>query len=167
MADTGAVNDSLHTDSNNQISESGPNYGEILAQAEKNIRDKAGSMISEVMKNRTQDSITSPTSEGDTGVSTPSNTSESTPTNASSATVQNVTLIPDQITTTPSSLSTDVKNNNTDGSTSTSEIGSGCVNHDGITNNSDTGTLDMNNSLLTDCPVKSPVGVSDKIIAVK
>ena len=29
------------------------------------------------------------------------------------------------------------------------------------TNNSDTGTLDMNNSLVTDCPVKSPVGVSD------
>ena len=161
VADTGTVNDSLHNDSNNQISESGPNYGEILAQAEKNIRDKAGSMISEVMKNRTQDSITSPTSQGDKGGPIPSNTSESTPTNGSSATVQNVTLIPDQITTTPSSLSTDVKNNNTDGSTSTSEIGSGCVNHDGITNNSDTGTLDMNNSLLTDCPVKSPVGVSD------
>ena len=161
VADTGAVNDSSHTDGNNQISESGPNYGEILAQAEKNIRDKAGSMISEVMKNRTQDSITSPTSQGDKGGPIPSNTSESTPTNGSSATVQNVTLIPDQITTTPSSLSTDVKNNNTDGSTSTSEIGSGCVNHDGITNNSDTGTLDMNNSLLTDCLVKSPVGVSD------
>ena len=161
VADTGTVNDSLHNDSNNQISEARPNYGEILAQAEKNIRDKAGSMISEVMKNRTQDSITSPTSQGDKGGPIPSNTSESTPTNGSSATVQNVTLIPDQITTTPSSLSTDVKNNNTDGSTSTSEIGSGCVNHDGITNNSDTGTLDMNNSLLTDCPVKSPVGVSD------
>ncbi|MGA8563678.1 MAG: hypothetical protein WB587_02890, partial [Nitrososphaeraceae archaeon] len=161
VADIGAVNDSSHTDGNNQISESGPNYGEILAQAEKNIRDKAGSMISEVMKNRTQDSITSPTSQGDKGGPIPSNTSESTPTNSSSATVQNVTLIPDQITTTPSSLSTDVKNNNTDGSTSTSEIGSVCVNHDGITNNSDTGTLDMNNSLLTDCPVKSPVGVSD------
>ena len=58
-------------------------------------------------------------------------------------------------------MATDVKNNNTDGSISTSEIGSGCVNHDGITNNSDTGTLDMNNSLVTDCPVKSPVGVSD------
>ena len=70
-------------------------------------------------------------------------------------------MIPEQITTTSSSLSTDVNNNNTDGSISTSEIGSGCVNHDGITNNSDTGTLDMNNSLLTDCPVKSPVGVSD------
>ena len=161
VADTGTVNDSLHNDGNNQISESGPNYGEILAQAEKNIRDKAGSMISEVMKNGTQDSITSPPSQGDKGGPIPSNTSESTPTNGSSATVQNVTLIPDQITTTPSSLSTDVKNNNTDGSTSTSEIGSGCVNHDGITNNSDTGTLDMNNSLLTDCPVKSPVGVSD------
>ena len=161
VADIGAVNDSSHTDGNNQISESGPNYGEILAQAEKNIRDKAGSMISEVMKNRTQDSITSPTSQGDKGGPIPSNTSESTPTNGSSATVQNVTLIPDQITTTPSSLSTDVKNNNTDGSTSTSEIGSGCVNHDGITNNSETGTLDMNNSLLTDCVVKSPVGVSD------
>ena len=161
VADTGTVNDSLHNDSNNQISEAGPNYGEILAQAEKNIRDKAGSIITEVMKNRTQDSITSPTSQGDKGGPIPSNTSESTPTNGSSATVQNVTLIPDQITTTPSSLSTDVKNNNTDGSTSTSEIGSGCVNHDGITNNSDTGTLDMNNSLLTDCPVKSPVGVSD------
>jgi hypothetical protein len=157
----GTVNDSLHNDSNNQTSEAGPSYGEILARAEKNIRDKAGSMISEVMKNRTQDSITSPTSEGDKGGSTPSNASESTSTNASSATVQNLTLIPDQITTTPSSLSTDVKNNNTDGSTSTSEIGSGCVNHDGITNNSDTGTLDMNNSLLTDCPIKSPVGVSD------
>ena len=160
--DTGTVNDSLHNDSNNQISEAGPNYGEILAQAEKNIRDKAGSIITEVMKNGTQDSITSPPSEGDTGVSAPSNASESTPTNASSATVQNITLIPEQITTTPSSsLSTDVKNNNTDGSISTSEIGSGCVNHDGITNNSDTGTLDMNNSLVTDCPVKSPVGVSD------
>jgi hypothetical protein len=161
VADTGAVNDSSHTDSNNQISESGPNYGEILAQAEKNIRDKAGSIITEVLKNGTEDSITSLPSEGDRGVSGPSNASESTPTNASSATVQNVTSIPEQITTTPSSLSTDVKNNNTDGSTSTSEIGSGCVNHDGITNNSDTGTLDMNNSLLTDCPVKSPVGVSD------
>ena len=158
---TGTVNDSLHNDSNNQISEARPNYGEILAQAEKNIRDKAGSIITEVMKNGTQDSITSPPSEGDKGGPAPSNTSESTPTNASSATVQNVTLIPEQITTTSSSLSTDVKNNNTDGSTSTSEIGSGCVNHDGITNNSDTGTLDMNNSLLTDCPVKSPVGVSD------
>ena len=64
VADTGTVNDSLHNDSNNQISEAGPNYGEILAQAEKNIRDKAGSMISEVMKNGTQDSITSPTSRG-------------------------------------------------------------------------------------------------------
>ena len=106
--------------------------------------------------------LPAPQVEGDTGGSAPSNASESTPTNASSATVQNVTLIPEQITTTPSSsLSTDVKNNNTDGSISTSEIGSGCVNHDGITNNSDTGTLDMNNSLLTDCPVKSPVGVSD------
>jgi hypothetical protein len=151
---TGTVNDSLHNDSNNQISEAGPNYGEILAQAEKNIRDRAGSIITEVMKNGTQDSITSPPSEGDTGVSAPSNASESTPTNAS-VTVQNVTLIPEQITT--SSLSTDVKNN-TDGSISTSEIDSGCVNHDGITNNSDTGTLDMNNSLVTDCIVKSPLG---------
>ena len=158
---TGTVNDSLHNDSNNQVSEAGPNYGEILAQAEKNIRDKAGSIITEMMKNGTQDSITSPPSEGDTGVPAPSNASESTPTNASSATVQNVTLIPEQITTTSSSLSTDVNNNNTDGSISTSEKGSRCVNHDGITNNSDTGTLDMNNSLLTDCPVKSPVGVSD------
>ena len=157
----GTVNDSLHNDSNNQISEARPNYGEILAQAEKNIRDKAGSIISEVMKNRTQDSITSPTSQGDKGGHIPSNTSGSTPTNGSSVTVQNVTLIPDQITTTPSSLSTDVKNNNTDGSISTSEIGSGCVNHDGVTNDSDAGTLDMNNSLVTDCIVKSPVGVSD------
>ena len=133
----------------------------FLLKQKKTFVIKTGSMISEVMKNRTQDSITSPTSQGDKGGPIPSNTSESTPTNGSSATVQNVTLIPDQITTTPSSLSTDVKNNNTDGSTSTSEIGSGCVNHDGITNNSETGTLDMNNSLLTDCPVKSPVGVSD------
>ena len=77
--------------------------------------------------------LPAPQVEGDTGVSAPSNASESTPTNASSATVQNVTLIPEQITTTPSSsLSTDVKNNNTDGSISTSEIGSGCVSHDGI-----------------------------------
>ncbi len=151
---TGIVNDSLHNDNNNVKSEARPNYGEILAQAEKNIRDKAGSIITEVMKNGTQESNTSPLSEGDTGGSSPSNASESPPTNAS-ATVQNVTLIPEQITT--SSLSTDVKNN-TDGSTSTSEIGSGCVNHDGITNNSDTGTLDLNNSLLTDCTVKSPVG---------
>jgi hypothetical protein len=157
---TDTVNDSLHNDSNNQVSEAGPNYGEILAQAEKNIRDKTGSTITEIMKNGTQDSITSPPSEGDTGVSAPSNTSESTPTNASSATVQNVTLIPEQITT-PSSLSTDVNNNNTGGSISTSEIDSGCVNHDGITNNSDTGTSDMNSSLLTDCTVKSPVGVGD------
>jgi hypothetical protein len=157
---TGTISDSLHNDSNNQIIEAGPNYGEILAQAEKNIRDKAGSIITEVLKNGTQDSITSPPSEGDTGVSAPSNASESTPTNASSATVQNVTLIPEQITTS-SSLSTDVNNNNTDGFIATSQIGSGCVNHDGITNNSDTGTLDMNNSLLTDCPAKGPVGVSD------
>jgi hypothetical protein len=156
----GTVNDSLHNDSNNQTSEARPSYGEILAQAEKNIRDKAGSLITEVMKNGTG-SITSPQSEGDTGVPAPSNASESTPTNASSVTVQNLTSIPEQITTTSTSLSTDVNNNNTDGSISTSEIGTGCVNHDGITNNSDTGTLDMNNSLLTDCPVKSPVGVSD------
>ncbi|MGB8160252.1 MAG: hypothetical protein WCE93_08920, partial [Nitrososphaeraceae archaeon] len=160
----GTVNDSLHNDSNNQISEAEarPNYGEILAQAEKNIRDKAGSIITEVMKNGTEDSITSPPSEGHTGVSAPSNASESTPTNASSATVQNITLIPEQITTTPSSsLATNVMNNNSDGSISTSEIGSGCVNHDGVTNDSDAGTLDMNNSLVTDCIVKSPVGVSD------
>jgi hypothetical protein len=157
----GTDNDSLHNDSNNQVSEPGPNYGEILAQAEKNIRDKAASIITEMMKNGTQDSITIPPSEGDTDVSAPSNASESTPTNASSATVQNITLIPEQITTPSSSLSTDVKNNNTDGSTSISEIGSGCVNHDGITNNSDAGTLDLNNSLVTDCIVKNPVGVSD------
>ncbi|MEP6576735.1 MAG: sialidase family protein [Nitrososphaerota archaeon] len=157
---TGSVNDSLHNNSNSQISEAGPNYGEILAQAEKNIHDKTGSIITEVMKNGTQDSITSPPREGNTGISVPSNASESAPTNASSATVQNVTLIPEQITTT-SSLSNDVNNNNTGGSISTSEIGSGCVNHDGITNNSDAGTLDMNNSLLTDCTVKTPVGVSD------
>jgi hypothetical protein len=158
---TGTVNDSLHNDSNNQISEAGPNYGEILAQAEKNIRDKAGSIITEVMKNGTEDSITSLPSEDDTGGSAPSNASESTPTNASSATVQNLTSIPEQITTPTSSLSTDVNNINTDGSISTSEIGTGCVNHDGITNNSDTGTLNMNNSLVTDCIVKSPIGVSD------
>jgi hypothetical protein len=157
----GTVNDSLHDDSNNQTSEARPSYGEILAQAEKNIRDKAGSIITEVMKNGTEDSITSPPSEGDTGVPAPSNASESTPTNASSATVQNLTSIPEQITTPTSSLSTDVNNNNTDGSISTSEIGTGCVNHDGITDNSDTGILDMNNSLVTDCIVKSPVGVSD------
>src|SRR4029079_17954067 len=157
---TGTVNDSLHNDINNQLSVAGPSYGEILAQAEKNIRDKAGSIITEVMKNRTDDSITSPPSEGDTVVSAPSNASEFAPTSDSSATVQNLTSIPDQITTTPS-LVADVKNNNTDASTSTSEIGSGCVNHDGISNNSDTGTVDMNNSLVTDCPVKSPVGVSD------
>lgn len=157
----GTVSDSLHNDSNNQISEARPSYGEILAQAEKNIRDKAGSIITEVIKNGTEDSITSAPSEGDTEVSAPSNTSEPISTNASSATVQNLTLIPEQITTAPSSLPTDVKNNSTDGSTSTSEIGSGCVNHDGMTNNSDTGTVDMNNSLVTDCPVKSPVGVSD------
>ena len=162
VADTGTVNDSLHNDSNNQISEARPNYGEILAQAEKNIRDKAGSIITGTMKNGTEDSITSPPSEGHTGVSAPSNASESTPTNASSATVQNITLIPEQITTTPSSsLATNVTNNNADGSISTSEKGSGCVSHDEITNNSDTGTVDMNNSLVTDCPVKSPVGVSD------
>jgi hypothetical protein len=155
------VNDSSHNDSNSQISEAKPSYGEILAQAEKNIRDKAESIITEVIKNGTEDSIISPPSEGDTVVSAPSNASESAPTNTSSATVQNLTSIPDQITITPPSLSTDVKNNNTDGSTSTSEIGSGCVNHDGITNNSDTGTVDMNNSLVTDCPVMSPVGVSD------
>ncbi|MGA7007438.1 MAG: sialidase family protein, partial [Nitrososphaeraceae archaeon] len=161
VADTGTVNDSLHNDSNNQISEARPNYDEILAQAEKYIRDKAGSIITEGLKNGTQDSITIPPSEGDTGVSAPSNASESTLTNASSATVQNATMIPEQITTTPSSsLPTDVKNN-TGGSISTSEIGSGCVSHDGNTNNSDTGTLDLNNSLVTDCPVKSPVGVSD------
>ena len=70
-------------------------------------------------------------------------------------TVQNVTLIPEQTTT--SSLSTDV-NNNSDGSILTNEIDSKCVNSDGITNDSDTGTLDMNNSLLTKCAVKSPVG---------
>ena len=150
------VNDSLTNDSNNLISKTGPNYGEILAQAEKNIRDKAGSIITEVMKNGTKDSIISPPSEEDNnGGSEPSNASESTPTNASSAAVQNVTLIPEQITT--SSLSTDV-NNNTDGSISTNEIDSKCVNYDGITNDSDTGTLDLNNSLLTDCTVKSPVG---------
>jgi hypothetical protein len=160
VADTGTFNDSLHNDSNNQTSGVGPSYGEILAQAEKNIRDKAGTIITQVLKNGTEDSITSPPSEGDTGVSAPSNASESTPTNTSSAIVQNPTLKPEQITTTPSSLSTDVKNN-TDGLISTSEIGSGCVNHDGITNNSDVGTLDLNNSLLTDCIVKSPVGVSD------
>jgi hypothetical protein len=157
----GTVNDSLHDDSNNQTSEARPSYGEILAQAEKNIRDKAGSIITEVMKNGTEDSITSPPSEGDTGVPAPSNASESTPTNASSATVQNLTSIPEQITTPTSSLSTDVNNNNTDGSISTSEKDSKCVSHDGITNNSDTGTLNMNNSLVTDCIVKSPIGVSD------
>ncbi|MGA9910017.1 MAG: hypothetical protein WBP84_07385, partial [Nitrososphaeraceae archaeon] len=54
VADTRTVNDSLHNDTNNQISEARPNYDEILAQAEKNIRDKAGSMISEVMKNGTE-----------------------------------------------------------------------------------------------------------------
>lgn len=161
--DTGTISDSLHNDSNSQITEARPNYGEILAQAEKNIRDKAGSIITEVLENGTQDSITSTPSEGDTGVPAPSNASESTPTNASSASVQNVTLIPEQITTPSSSLSTDVNNNNTDGSISTSEIGTGCVNHDGITNNSDSKTLDVNNSLLTDCTVKSPVGVSDNI----
>lgn len=157
----GTVNDSLHNDSNNQISEARPSYGEILAQAEKNIRDKAGSIMPDIKKNGTEDSITSAPSEGDTDVSAPSNTSEPISTNASSATVQNLTSIPEEITTTPSSLAADVKNNSTDGSTSTSEIGSGCVNHDGITNSSDTGTVDMNNSLVTDCPVKSPVGVSD------
>ena len=125
---TGTVNDSLHNDSNNQKSEAEPNYGEILAQAEKNIRDKAGSIITEVMKNGTQDSIASPPSEGNSGGSESSNASESTSTNAP-AIVQNVTLIPRQMPT--SSLSTDV-NNITDGSISTSEIGSGCVNHDGI-----------------------------------
>ena len=151
---TGTVNDSLHNDSNNQKSEAEPNYGEILAQAEKNIRDKAGSIITEVMKNGTQDSIASLPSEGDSGGSESSNASESTSTNAP-AIVQNVTLIPRQIPT--SSLSTDV-NNITDGSISTSEIGSGCVNHDGIRNNSHTETLDLNNSLLTVCSVKSPDG---------
>ena len=57
---TGTVNDSLHNDSNNQISEAGPNYGEILAQAEKNIRDKAGSIITEVMKNGTKTPLPAP-----------------------------------------------------------------------------------------------------------
>ena len=151
---TGTVNDSLHNDSNNQKSEAEPNYGEILAQAEKNIRNKVGSIITEVMKNRTQDSIASLPSEGNAGGSESSNASESTSTNAP-ATVQNVTLIPRHIPT--SSLSTDV-NNITDDSISTSEIGSGCVNHDGIANNSHTETLDLNDSLLTDCTVKSPVG---------
>ncbi len=108
------VNDSLTNDSNNLISKTGPNYGEILAQAEKNIRDKTGSIITEVMKNGTKDSIISPPSEEDnSGGSESSNASESTPTNASSEAVQNIPLIPEQITT--SSLSTDV-NNNTDGS---------------------------------------------------
>ena len=66
-------------------------------------------------------------------------------------------MIPEQITT--SSLSTDV-NNDTDGSILTNYIDSKCVNSDGITNDSDTdtGTLDMNNSLLTDCAEKSPLG---------
>ncbi|HVD21147.1 MAG TPA: hypothetical protein VNB95_04325, partial [Nitrososphaera sp.] len=159
---TGTVDDSLRNNSNNQISGAGPNYSEILAQAEKNIRDKAGSIITEVMKNGTEDSITSHPSDGDTlgSAPAPSNTSESTPTNASSVTVQNATLIPEQITTTSSSLPTNVKNN-TDGSISTSEKDSKCVSHDGITNNSDRRTLDMNSSLVTDCIVKSPAGVSD------
>ena len=152
------VNDSLANDSNNLISKTGPNYGEILAQAEKNIRDKAGSIITEVMSNGTKDPIISPTSEEDnsSGGSEPSNASESTPTNASSAGGQNIPLIPEHITSS-SSLSTDI-NNDTDGSISTNNIDSKCVNSDGITNHSDTGTLDVNNSLLTDCTVNAPVG---------
>ena len=151
---TGTVNDSLHNDSNNLKSEAEPNYSEILAQAEKNIRDKVGSIMTEVMKNGTPNSIARLPSEVDAGGSETSNASESTSTNAP-ATVQNGTLIPRQIPT--SSLSTDV-NNITDGSISTSKIGSGCVNHDAITNNSHTETLDLNDSLLSDCIVKSPVG---------
>jgi len=150
-----AVNDSIHNDSGNQLSESRSNYDEILAQAEKNIPDKAGSIITKVLENGTQESLTSPPSEDDTGDSAPSNTSEFTPTNASSATVQNVTLIPEKITTI-SSMSTDVKNN-TDGSIPAIEIDSICVDQDGITNNSDSGTLDTNNSLFTDCAVKNSV----------
>lgn len=154
---TATVNDSLHNDNNNQISKTGSDYGEILAQAEKNIREKAGSIITKVLENGTQESITSPPGEGETGGSAPSNTSESTLTNASSATVQNVTLIPEQKTTT-TSMSTDANNNNTDGSIPSSEIDSKCVDHDGITNNSDLGTLDTNISSPTDCAVKKSVG---------
>src|SRR4029079_14425384 len=139
---TATDNDSLQNDNNNQISEARSNDSGILAQAEKNIRDKAGSIITKVLKNGTEESITSPPSEGDTDGSAPSNTSGSTQTNASFATVQNVTLIPEQITTTSSSMPTDANNNNTDGSIPSSEIDSKCVDHDGIINNSDSGTLD-------------------------
>src|SRR4029078_5404294 len=83
-------NDSVQNDNNNQISEARSNYSGILAQAEKNIRDKTGSIITKVLKNGTQESITSPQSDGDTDGSAPSNTSGSTQTNASFATVQNV-----------------------------------------------------------------------------
>ncbi len=149
------ANDSSRGGNHDLKLQAGSYYGEILARAEKNIRNATEPLLSGEMKNATKSSIVSPVSHADSGGTDSTDASNFSLANA---TVQNDTLISNQIA--PSIFTentTDVRNN-TSGSVMTSQVDSNkCDNNDGITNISDTRTLNTNTSLVTECAAKGPL----------